>query len=303
MCRNWFIACLAVGLHALAASAQPADDDIWARGNLFGDLGGVRSSLSDHGLSFGLKDMDEVLGNVSGGARQEAAYDGATLFGIGLDTQKAGAWDGGIFNANVVLIRGGNISSDHQLNLQTTSSYIVKSTVRLWEVWYQQSFLGGAIDVKLGQQSIDQEFATNQYGALFVNTAMNWPVLPFVDLYSGGPAYPFSSLGVRVRARPTDNVTALLGVFDDNPSGGRFNVDNQLLGTSEWGANVSLRTGALVVGEVQYALNPLDEDGKTTGGLPGTYKLGAMFNSGPFPTSASTTPACPWQIRRLTTLP
>jgi porin len=265
------------------AAAQDGTNDIWTRSNLLGDLGGVRSSLSDHGLTFGLQDINEVLGNVSGGTRQGADYDGVTLFGVALDTQKAGAWDGGTFNIDALNIRGRNISTDNLLNLQTASGFLASPTTRLWEVWYQQSFLGGKLDVKLGQQSLDQEFTTSQYAALFINTAMGWAVLPSLDLYAGGPAYPLSSLGVRLRAQPADDVTALLGVFDDNPPGGPFNADSQLLGTTRWGGNFSLRTGALVIGEVQYAINPLDKDGKTTNGLPGTYKLGFWYDTGAFP--------------------
>jgi porin len=281
--RIWPIACLAFCLHVSIASAQQPDNDFWSRGNLLGDPGGARSYLGDHGLTFGIQDINELLANVSGGVRQSASYDGVTLFGVGLDTQKAGAWDGGIFNVDAFNIRGRNISTDNLLNLQTASGFLASDTTRLWEFWYQQSFLGGAIDVKLGQQSLDQEFMTSQYASLFVNTAMGWAVLPSENLYAGGPAYPLSSLGVRLRAQPMDNVTALLGVFDDNPPGGPFNADSQLLGTTRWGANVSLRTGALIIGEVQYALNPLDKDGKTTNGLPGTYKFGAWFDTAPFP--------------------
>ena len=277
------IAGLAFCFLARAASAQQPDNDLWTRSNLLGDLGGIRTSLSDHGLTFGIQNIDELFANVSGGTRRGASYDGVTLFGVGLDTQKAGAWDGGIFNVDAFVIRGRNISTDNLLNLQTASGFLASPTTRLWEAWYQQSFLGGAIDVRLGQQSLDQEFTTSQYAALFVNTAMGWAVLPSLDLYAGGPAYPLSSLGVRLRGQPAENVTALLGVFDDNPPGGPFNADSQLLGTSRWGANVSLRTGALIIGEIQYALNPLDKDGKVTNGLPGTYKLGAWFDTAPFP--------------------
>jgi porin len=283
MCRARVIACLALCLQASAVSAQQADNDLWTRTNLLGDLGGIRTSLGDHGLTFGVQNIDELLANVSGGTRRGASYDGVTLLGVGLDTQKAGAWDGGTFNVDAFIIRGRNISTDNLLNLQTASGFLASPTTRLWEAWYQQSILGGAIDVRLGQQSLDQEFTTSQYAALFVNTAMGWAVLPSVDLYAGGPAYPLSSLGVRVRGQPAENVTALLGVFDDNPPGGPFNADSQLLGTTRWGANVSLRTGALIIGEVQYALNPLDKDGKATTGLPGTYKLGAWFDTAPFP--------------------
>jgi porin len=276
----WAAAVLCIFFHAGVAAAQ---DDLLTRSNLLGDLGGVRTSLSDHGLTLGIQDINEAFGNVSGGTRQGASYDGVTLFGVGLDTQKARLWDGGQFNIDAFDIRGRNISTDNLLNLQTASGFLASDTVRLWEIWYQQTFLGGRMNLKLGQQSLDQEFTTSQYGALFINTAMGWAVLPSVDLYAGGPAYPLSSLGVRLRAQPTDNVTALIGVFNDNPPGGPFNADSQLLGTTRWGGNFSLRTGALIIGEVQYALNTPDKDGKTSNGLPGTYKLGSWFDTGPFP--------------------
>ena len=74
-------------------------------------------------------------------------------------------------------------------------------------------------DVKLGQQSIDQEFLISQGSLTFLNTVMGWPMVPTTDLYAGGPSYPLSSLGVRLRARPNDNLTLLGGVFQDNPPG------------------------------------------------------------------------------------
>jgi porin len=113
---------------------------------------------------------------------------------------------------------------------------------------------------------------------------MGWPALPSLDLYAGGPTYPLSSLGARLRAHPSDTVTVLGGVFDDNPPGGPFNDDSQVKGASAWGGNFSLRTGALVIAEIQYALNPPPSGSSDAPcGLPGTYKLGFWYNSGPFP--------------------
>ena len=44
-----------------------------------------------------------------------------------------------------------------------------------------------------------------------------WPMVPSADLPGGGPAYPLSALGVRVRARPIDPLTFLVGVFNGSP--------------------------------------------------------------------------------------
>jgi porin len=104
--------------------------------------------------------------------------------------------------------------------------------------------------VKIGQQSLDQEFMTSQYSGLFLNTMMGWPMLPSADLYAGGPAYPLSSLGIRLRTQLGNGFTALGGVFQDNPPGGPFNGDSQLLGSTRWGGNFNLRTGALFIAEV-----------------------------------------------------
>ena len=70
--------------------------------------------------------------------------------------------------------------------LQTNSGILAEPTVRLWEAWYQQVFLDGRADVKLGLQSVDQEFMVSQNSLLFLNTVMGWPMIPSADLYAGG---------------------------------------------------------------------------------------------------------------------
>src|SRR5579859_563452 len=216
-----------------------------------------------------------------------ASYDGVTLASIGLDTQRAFGWRGGTFNISAWNIRGRSISSDNLLNLQTVSGILATPTTRIWEVWYQQSFLDGQFDIKLGQQSLDQEFMVSANSALFINTMMGWPMVPSADLYAGGPAYPLSSLGVRLRGQLPGGFTVLGGVFDDNPPGGPFDADSQLLGSTRWGGNFNLRTGALIIGEIQYALNQPSNGqmdyGAGSSGLPGTYKLGFWADTAPFP--------------------
>jgi porin len=112
-------------------------------------------------------------------------------------------------------------------------------------------------------------------------------MVPSADLYAGGPAYPLSSLGVRLRTQLPAGFTVLGGVFDDNPPGGPFDADSQLLGSTRWGGNFNLRTGALIIGEIQYALNQpsngqMDYGGHSAG-LPGSYKLGFWADTAPFP--------------------
>jgi porin len=285
----------AVGTPAAATpAATPAPTGLAAlfsdqRTNLLGDMAGLRTSLGNVGISLGLTETSEVLGNVTGGVHQGAAYEGLTEMSLGLDTGRAFGWKGGTFNVSALQIHGRDLSTDNLETLQTASGIEANRATRLWELWYDQAFPGGMVDVKVGQQSIDQEFMVSQYSGFFINTAMGFPVLPSSDLYAGGPSYPLSSLGIRLRVQPLPTVTVLAGVFDDNPPGGPFNDDSQLRGAEKSGLRFNLNTGALFIAELQYQLNPAPSgdpsaDQKSPpSGLPGTYKIGFWYDTGAFP--------------------
>lgn len=264
----------------LAIKAQPGDfwTGIWSRQNLLGDMGGIRPWLGKYGVTFQLTETSEYLANLRGGLNRGGTYDGLTTATVQVDTSKALGIPGGLFNISALNIHGSNLSALNLGTLNTASGIEAQDTTRLWEMWYQQSFLDKRVDVKIGQQSLDQEFMVSQYAALFVNTMFGWPGLPSYDLPNGGPAYPLSALGVRARAQITGSLTGLLGVFDADPLG---NDPNNLSGT-----NFNLHNGAMVIGELQYSINqPAEGDlvsADTSKSLPGTYKLGFWYNSDSF---------------------
>ncbi len=259
--------------------------DLWTRDTLLGDMGGLRTKLAQAGITFNLQEQSEVLGNVSGGIRRGADYDGLTTMSVSVDTDKALHWPGGTFFASALQIHGRNLSADYLGNLQTVSGIEAQRTTRLWELWYMQTFLQNKADIKVGQQSLDQEFIVSQYAEPYLNTMTGWPMVPSADLYAGGPAYPLSSLGVRARAHLNSSLTVLGGVFDDNPPGGPFNDDSQLRDGEATGTQFNLNTGALWIAELQYAANPTPAKGCDSMfcGLPGTYKLGAWYDTAGFP--------------------
>ncbi len=276
---------------ASQASAIPPDPTFTtglfsgSRATLLGDAGGLRTLLGNFGVTLSVTEVSEVLGNATGGVKQGADYDGLTTATLQLDTLRAFGLQGGLFNVSALQIHGANLSANNLLTLQTASGIEANPATRLWELWYQQSFMNGAFDIKIGQQSVDQEFIASQNSALFVNTMMGWPLVPSVNLYAGGPAYPLSSLGVRIRSEIYPHFTALLGVYDDNPPGGPFDDDSQTRGPEASGTRFSLKTGALIMGELQYAYNLpslgeiAHEDDR---GLPGLYKLGFWYDTGMF---------------------
>jgi porin len=166
----------------------------WNRQTMLGDIGGLRPWLGKYGVTFALTETSEVLANLRGGLARGADYDGLTTAALQMDTQKAFGLPGGLFNVSALQIHGANLSANKLGTLNTASGIEADDATRLWELWYQQSFLNKRIDVKIGQQSIDQEFITSSNSALFVNTMFGWPALPSYDMPSGGPAYPLSGM-------------------------------------------------------------------------------------------------------------
>jgi porin len=256
---------------------QAAPTGLWQRSQLLGDMGGLRPALAQYGIGLAISETSEVLGNLTGGVHRGFEYDGLTRMALTLDTEKAFGWQGGTFYASALQIHGRNLSADNLDVLQTISNIEADRATRLWELWFDQKLPGTPLDVRFGQQSADQEFIVDDYSAVFINAMMGWPALPSNDLYAGGPAYPLSSPAIRLRAKPTEAVTVLAGVFDDNPPGGPFFDDSQLRDGEASGTRFNLGTGALAIAEVQY-----HADKSPVLGLPGIYKLGAWVDTGPF---------------------
>jgi porin len=281
--RFWLASCLSAVAAAVStpATAQSADD------GLFGNLGGARTALGDDGVTLNVTDSENFLGNLAGGVKQGATMQGVTTGALELDTGKAFHLQGGILHISALQIHGQSLSPSYLSDLQTANGNEAEDTTRLWEFWYDQSFDFARADIKFGQQSIDNEFIVSQYSGLFVNTMAGWPLIPSDDLYGGGPAYPLASLGARVQFKPAENATILAGVFDDNPGGGAFNDDAQRLDHA--GTKFNLNTGALLIGEFQYAVNEpavgqmVTGSQPASGGLPGTYKIGFWYDTGAFP--------------------
>ena len=191
---------------------------------------------------------------------------------------------------------------DNLQTLQTASGIEADRSTRLWELWYQQKFLDeDRLDIKIGQQSLDQEFMVSQNASYFVNTMFGWPMVPSADLPGGGPAYPLSALGVRVRDRPIDSLTFLLGVFNGSPVNANNSGDPQMVKRS--GTSFPLNGGVLVIGEMQYQL-PCPRRDDQRGHSRSRWRAPTSWASGTTPrvspTSSSTTPACRSPIPRAT---
>jgi porin len=246
---------------------------------LLGNMGGLRPFLAQYGISLALQETSEVFGNVSGGFHQGFDYDGLTQMALQLDTNRAFGWYGGLFNASALQVHGRSLSADNLGTLQTASGIEADRATRLWELWYDQKFLEeDRGDIRIGQQSLDQEFIVSQNASYFVNTMFGWPMVPSADLPGGGPAYPLSALGIRAKWRPIDPVTFLVGVFNGSPVSNNAVGDPQQLNAS--GTSFPLNGGPMVIAEMQYSYPALGTMlyANENEPLARVYKLGFWYN-------------------------
>jgi len=246
---------------------------------MLGDMWGLRSELSHYGINLAIQETSEVLGNVAGGSRTGADYDGLTQVILQVDTKRAFGWYGGLLNISALQIHGRDLSTDNLQTLQTASGIEADRATRLWELWYQQKFLAeDRLDIRIGQMSADQEFIVSQNASYFVNTMFGWPMLPSADLPGGGPAYPLSAPGIRFKVRPVDPVTFLVGVFNGSPV--RYNYgDPQTRNPS--GTSFPLNGGVLIMAELQYSYPALGTMlyADQSEPLARLYKIGFWYNS------------------------
>jgi porin len=268
---------------AMAAAAQnvagqpdasAAGPDIWERPGLLGDPFHLHDWMAEAGLSVDLTLLNEVLRNTSGGYERTTHSQTQAILGVSLDTAPWG-WDGGRFYASGFAISGFGLTIDGVGSLATISGVEAEHALRLFDLWFEQSFFGGRLSIRFGQQGADEEFLLNSGAEVFVDGDFGWPTLASIDLPSGGANYPLATPAVRIKWQPNSQFALLAAVFNGNPSPDGFGDPQQ---TNRNGLDFRLDGGAFPIIEVQYT-PVLNVFGMR---LPAAYKLGAWYNTNRF---------------------
>jgi porin len=250
------------------APAQPAaaTGDFWTRDTLLGDIAGLRSAIAPYGVTLGLSETSEILGNLTGGRRRGAIYEGVSDLNLRFDLQPYFHWRG-VFFARAFQIHGRGLTANELSNLNTASNLEATRTTRLFEFWYEQH-LSDWLGIRIGQQGADREFLISSTARLFVNATFGWPTLPAADLPSGGPAYPLGTPAIRFRVDANEDLSLLAGLFNGDPVGpGTGDPQRRDL------SGTAFRTSDGVFAIVETRYNPGNSKQN------GTYRLGAWFNS------------------------
>ncbi len=267
-----------LGLGVCAATARAEDEapkDFWHQGTLTGDWGGLRKELADKGISFSMSYTAEVWGNVSGGIKRGATYDGVLLPEVDVDLEKLAGWEGARFSVSMLQGHGPSLSTGWVGNIMSVSGAVVTPpATRLYNLWLQQNLFGDVLSVRAGVMNVDAEFMTNLIGSLFLNTTFGWSSWVGSDLPGGGPANPLSAPGVRVRVKPPiEHSYIQAAVFSGDPTG--HNGSNSASINIPTGTVISFSGGLFTIAEAGYAVN--QEQGAK--GPPAAFKLGGWYHT------------------------
>ncbi|HZT87484.1 MAG TPA: carbohydrate porin [Stellaceae bacterium] len=244
---------------------------------LLGDLGGLRPKLAAQGIDLGITYIGEAFGNVTGGVRRGAVYEGQLGVSLDADLGKLVGWPGAKAHVNAIEIHGSGPSADLLGgNLMTVSNIEARPTLRLYALWLEQNFADDRLSVRIGQLAADAEFITSNTAGGLINGTFGWPLLTAADTRGGGPAYPLPQPGVRLQAKSAEDVTVRAALFSAQP-GGRGCTGNPQV-CDPHGVAFSLSGGTLWLAEAEYDANA----GKNAAGLPGAYKLGGWRETGAF---------------------
>ncbi|MEA2875855.1 MAG: porin [Hyphomicrobiales bacterium] len=277
-------ALLVLAIACAAAPARAASDEVDSKGAPIpsiatslpgnGDPGGVRKWLYERGLTYSFVLTSEILGDVAGGMRRGAVFQGKLETIVRADLEKMFGLRGLSFFTNSFLIHNtGGIRRDYVGSFNTISNIEALSTMRLSELWLEQK-LGDTFNVRFGQLAADAEFFIASYSDFLMTS--DWPSIKAQTLPSGGPAYPLSTPGIRLKYESPEKQTVfLLALFNGDPAG-PGPEDAQI--KNRYGLNFRVQDPPLLMGEAQYKYN---QDKEATG-LAGIWRLGFWHHFGEF---------------------
>lgn len=245
-----------------------------------GDPAGLRRWFANHGVSFGLTYINDVLGNVAGGQRRGFIDQGRLEGTLSIDLEKAAGLQGLSFFSSAFQIHNtGRIRRDYVSGINTISAIEATPTTRLWELWLEQKLGNGNATLRVGQLAADTEFFAAPISDIFLQS--DWATIMAANMPSGGPAYPLSTPGVRLKITPTDDTALLVAVLNGDPAGPGDPIspadDGEQI-RNRHGLNFRLRDPALIMAEAQVRANHDDN----SSGLARTLKIGGWTHLGTF---------------------
>lgn len=252
---------------------------------LTGDWLGARPAMAARGLTFSGIDTLEVLGNVRGGQRTGAAFDGLLQLGVELDLEKLAEWKGATVHGTAIYPHGSSLSGKYVGDFSDVSNIDAYDSIRLYEAWLEQKAFDDRFALRVGFLAADSEFCVITAAGPFINSEFGTPATETGNFPMS--SYPYSGLGARLRLGKPDGWSLLLAAFDGNVAPGVLADPTPGAAPStefnKHGLDFALRPdeGAMLFAEAGWH-SPAPDKETTPEPLAGGVKFGGVYHTDRF---------------------
>jgi porin len=239
--------------------------------HILGDWGGLRTELHDDGIDLSFEYIGQFAGNVSGGKNTGFDYAQQLEFKLDFDWEKIAGLNGFTTHVDLVNRLGRNLSKDYVGDGIFQSQAIYGGggnvVVHLAELYGEEKFASGMVDVAAGRLLVGEDYATSPLYCGFMNTAIcGYP--NSLAAKAGFTVFPNSTWGARLRLAPVEPFYLQAGLYQVRPEGGgRSGFD--------WGDSGATGTYYPIEGGYE----PLFGSDQ----LEGHYKIGFAHDSSSYP--------------------
>jgi porin len=258
----------------LTGFAAGAAEDPWVE-KATGNWGGARAALQNRGIEFNLAYIGETLSILRGGVRQGSSFEGRFEAHVDTDLEKLIGWRGAKTHVRGFQIHKGRYNAaDLVQSLADPSNIDAEPTTRLFSAWIAQEF-GKAGSIAVGQLAADDEYLVGRTAGGLINGTFGWAAIVAANMPGGGPAYPLTAPGVRLKLNPTEEFSILAAALAGHVGGKDCNDLNSQV-CNKHGGDFGWYGGTLWVGSVDYEVNR-EKDAK---GLAFALRLGGWYHTG-----------------------
>ncbi len=285
------------------APAYAEDLESWLNGDYAtGDWGGMRTKLKEAGITPEAAYTTDILavhnGNADGNSNSDGwDYAGRIDFGINFDFEKLAGLTGFSLYASGAWSSGHNLSDRQVGNLFAVQQIYTGQEARLSQLYVQQKLFDDQLAIKIGRLTTEEDFLSSDIYANYVNGGINGTPANIPGGNYGFTTAPFAQWGAVIAGEPAEGLRIAGGVYntnqdsiDDHRNGTDFSLDPEdgVLGIFEVGYGWNQAKEEFEVTETPSAAEaggqPVEASTPTsasaTGGLPGMFKVGFLYESG-----------------------
>jgi porin len=201
------------GMEPNESPPQPSSGEVppfWEWDRLTGDWGGLRTELSDKGVTVGSWWIIDWSQNWHGGLNTEGSAF-RHLFGVDLtfDTEAMFGWKGGTLFGQFYNQNGEDGTATDVGDFQAFSNIDADGRSQVAELWYEQWLIEDRLRIKIGKVDANTEFDYVDFGTEFIHSTPG-----FSPTIHALPTYPDPAMSVNVFAYPTDWAYVGFGLYD-----------------------------------------------------------------------------------------